>query len=74
MHRGSAVSLASEQEIREIECKETILEEDEDDEPLTRNTKATESKPEQKDTNEPTTTAVEEDMKALKVSDPEEKS
>jgi hypothetical protein len=31
-HRGSSVSLASEEEIREIECKETILEESEDEE------------------------------------------
>jgi hypothetical protein len=30
-HRGSSVSLASEEEIREIECKETILEENEDE-------------------------------------------
>jgi hypothetical protein len=44
-HRGSSVSLASEAEIREIECKEAIPEEDEDEEEETAINKPAEVKP-----------------------------
>jgi hypothetical protein len=84
-HRGSSVSLASEAEIREIECKEAIPEEDEDEEEETATNKPAEVKPAEvkptevklagdKPTEKPTdgndiTAEVEKDIQTLKVTD-----
>lgn len=76
-HRGSSVSIATEAEIKEIECREVILEEDEGEEEEVKKSTATPTKPatvieKAKEKVEDATATVEQGLKDLKVTDEKE--